>query len=120
MARVLVVEDEHDVREVYAEVIRGLGHDVAEAADGVAAVKQIDDRRPSAIVLDLQLPRMNGYDVLQHVRATDGASETPVIVVSATATGKWSLRHGATAYLAKPFDLARLSAVVQGALTSRH
>ena len=118
MATVLVVEDDPAIRAVCADVIRDLGYDVAEAPDGAQAIHEINHQRPSAIVLDLQLPQANGYEVLDHVRSTDSRSATPVIVISATATGEWSMRRGASAYLAKPFDLGELARVVKDSLTA--
>lgn len=117
LATVLVVEDDPAIRAVCADAIRDLGYDVTEASDGAKAIDEIDRQRPSAIVLDLQLPRANGYEVLQHVRSTDSRNATPVIVMSAAATGRWSIRHGANAYLPKPFDLSRLTRVVHDSLT---
>ena len=116
MATVLVVEDDRAIRGLCVEVFEGLGYDVAQAADGAAAIVEIDRSRPSAVVLDWRLPHMRGADVLEYVRVTDGRTATPVVVISATGARAASMREGASAYLAKPFDLGELVNVVEDSL----
>ncbi len=112
MARVLVVEDEPEVRRACAEIVRDLGYTPLVATDGVEAVRAFDRYHPDAVVLDLRLPGMNGYEVLDHIR-TSQPPGPPVIVVSGDATGSWSLKRGASAFLRKPFDLGTLSRTVK-------
>jgi twitching motility two-component system response regulator PilH len=113
MARVLVIEDDPALRDLYAEAIRDLGQDVDVASDGVDALRQLKRDRPDAIVLDLMLPQVSGYEVLQFVRSSAELRSTPVIVISATATGHWALQVGASAYLAKPFEFEKLAAILR-------
>jgi CheY-like chemotaxis protein len=113
MRQVLLVEDDKDLRRVCADTLTELGYDVLEANDGVEAIEQLKHERPAAMILDLRLPVMDGYDVLRQVRQSRTHASLPVIAVSGSATGKWSLRVGANAYLAKPFDLHELTSTMR-------
>ncbi|HYR94860.1 MAG TPA: response regulator transcription factor [Methylomirabilota bacterium] len=111
MARVLVVEDDADLRELCAIVLRDAGHEVVEARDGAQAFDRMKTE-PSAVVLDLLMPVVDGYEFLKQIRSSSRYASVPVIVVSGTASGKWSLRVGADRYLAKPFDVDVLTSLV--------
>lgn len=111
MARVLVVEDDADLRELWVVVLRAAGHEVVEARDGAQAYDRMK-RKPSAVVLDLAMPVVDGYEFLRQLRSSSRYASVPVIVVSGTATGKWSLRLGADRYLAKPFEIDALTSLV--------
>jgi DNA-binding response OmpR family regulator len=113
MKQVLLVEDDRDLRQVCADTLKELGYDVVEAADGVEAIEQLRRVRPAGMILDLRLPVKSGYEVLREVRESPTLASLPVIVISGAATGKWSLRVGADAYLAKPFDLHELTGTMR-------
>ena len=112
MPLVLVVEDEPDLRLLYAEALRDAGHEVVEAQDGLDGLKQMA-ADPALVVLDLLMPRANGYEFLRCLRSSRRHRSVPVLVVSATASGRRSLIHGATRYLAKPFDIDVLTSIVR-------
>ena len=80
-ARVLVVDDEYDIASTIAEVLYVEGYRVAVACDGVHAFEQIPRFNPDLILLDLMMPRMNGFEVLERLR--EERCVTPVVVVSA-------------------------------------
>jgi len=109
MKQVLLVEDDRDLRRVCAETLKELGYDVLEAANGVEAIEQLRHGKPAGMILDLRLPVKDGYAVLREVRESQTHASLPIIVISGAATGKWSLKVGADAYLAKPFDLHELT-----------
>jgi CheY-like chemotaxis protein len=109
MKQVLLVEDDKDLRRVCADSLKELGYDVLEAGNGVEALRQLEGGHPSAMILDLRLPIMDGYEVLREVRKSETHASLPVVAVSGAATGKWSLRAGADAFVAKPFDLHELT-----------
>jgi CheY-like chemotaxis protein len=111
MARVLVVEDDADLRELCSVVLRDAGHEVVEARDGAQAFDRMKTE-PSAVVLDLVMPVVDGYEFLKQLRSSSRYALVPVIVISGTATGSWSLRVGADRYLAKPFEVDVLTALV--------
>lgn len=105
MARVLVVEDDAAIRQLYVEVLTELGHDVAEAPTATEALHEVRRKRPALVLLDLMLPGgANGYDVLAEIRGSPRTAKLPVIAISGTSTGAYSLRAGADAYLRKPFE----------------
>lgn len=115
-ARVLVVEDETDLREVLAEWLEAKGYEVAEASDGLEAVSLLEaGLEPDVILLDLTMPRMNGWRFLDWLRAAPRHRDRRVLVASAYARDAPLAEANAT--LAKPFrpdvlarELARLAA----------
>lgn len=80
--KVLVVEDETFLVKIYAVKLKKEGYDVSIANDGEEAVKMAAELKPDLILLDLILPKMNGFEALERMRATDGLKATPVIVLS--------------------------------------
>jgi DNA-binding response OmpR family regulator len=114
--KVLVVDDEPTVREVVVGYLRRDGHDVAEAADGDAALQLLAADPPDLVVLDMMLPGVNGLDILRRVRAT---SDIPVIMLTARAEESdrvAGLELGADDYVVKPFSPRELAARVNGVL----
>src|SRR5688572_2079886 len=107
---ILLVEDEPAVREMATDVLRGEGYDVVEARDGLEALEVIEQQAPlsdhaAVVLLDLMLPKVSGLQVLERLRQTDGAAP-PVVAMSASRTHlRQAARAGASATLAKPFDL---------------
>ena len=80
--RVLVVDDSKMMRFAVAEVIRKLGYEVLEAADGDEALALIDSVQPNLIFLDINMPRMGGIDVLKQVRSDPQLEAVPVVVLT--------------------------------------
>jgi DNA-binding response OmpR family regulator len=116
-ATVLVVEDDASIALGLRINLEAEGYAVVMADDGVRALEEIRARRPDIVILDVMLPRMNGFEVLQTVRR-EGFT-LPIIVLSAR-TGEMDkvtgLELGAEDYVPKPFSLAELLARVRGAL----
>ena len=111
---VLVVDDEQRILTFTAAKLRACGYDVITAANGEDALKLATSDKPDAMVLDIVLPGMSGFEVLRKLRAT---SSLPVILVSAWGyTGDEAASTGATDYLAKPFDPDELASKVRGCL----
>ncbi len=111
--KVLLVEDEDSLRRVVKDLLEREGFTVFEAADGVAALDQIDRAAPDIVVLDLNLPRLDGYGVLSHLRARPATVNLPVIVLTAKGDEDSEVRvfeYGASDYLTKPFRPRALSA----------
>jgi CheY-like chemotaxis protein len=101
-ARVLVVEDEHDLREVIAQWLQTKGYEAIEAADGEDAINLLEaGLQPDAIVLDLALPRVNGHKFLEWLRSNPDHQHRPVIV----ATGEYDdlPPDGVDGTLVKPY-----------------
>jgi DNA-binding NtrC family response regulator len=115
---VLVVDDEPDVRDLLVEYFRDRGHDVSSAADGRAAIDELE-RNPSKytlVVSDLQLPNVDGLGVLKAARALN-PSVTVIIVTGYASldTAVQAVRLGAYDYLTKPFSLGQIDVIIQRA-----
>lgn len=111
--RVLLVEDEDALRRVMKDLLEREGFVVYEANDGVVALDEIDRLAPDLVVLDLNLPRLDGYGVLSHLRARPATAKLPVIVLTAKGDEDSEVRvfeYGASDYLTKPFRARALSA----------
>src|SRR5882672_2877054 len=105
MARILVVDDEPDILLLHRLNLEGAGHDVLLAADGMKALERIDSDSPDCVVLDVMMPVLDGWGVLEALQTR--ATAPPVLVVSAKSAAadiEHALTMGARAYLAKPFN----------------
>jgi DNA-binding response OmpR family regulator len=105
-SRILVVEDENHIAEGIRLNLALLGYEVAIAADGVSALQQWKSWHPDLIVLDIMLPGIDGFSVLQSIRLED--EKLPILILSAKATPDDRIRgltHGVDDYLTKPFNL---------------
>ena len=117
--RVLLVEDEESLRRVMKDLLEREGFVVYEAGDGVIALDEIDRLAPDLVVLDLNLPRLDGYGVLSHLRARPATQKLPVIVLTAKGDEDSEVRvfeYGASDYLTKPFRGRALSARIHSLL----
>ncbi len=114
---VLVVDDEENIRFLVSSALRLAGMDVATAGTGREAVTSVAEKCPDAVVLDVMLPDMDGFDVLQGIRSA--GCMAPVLFLSArhdTQAKVRGLTEGGDDYIAKPFELEELVARVQVAL----
>lgn len=113
MARVLVIDDEPDVLLLCRVNLEHAGHEVLTAADGAQGMELARNERPDVIVLDLMMPRMDGYDVLEELSGDAGTREVPVLILTARTRTEDQLRGwraGAAGYLTKPFAPVSLMA----------
>ena len=108
-ACILVVEDDPNIREVCATLLREQGYRVETAVDGRDALDQLDCK-PDVIVLDLAMPFMDGYEFLRLFRASVRHRHTPVLILSAT--HRDAVLAGAQGMLEKPFAIEALVARV--------
>ena len=111
---VLVVDDDADVREMILLVLEARGVRAAGAADGVEALEQLSDHElPSLILLDLRMPRLNGEQLVERLRARPALAAIPVVVLSGDNQARTIARAiGARGCLVKPVELGELLAVV--------
>ena len=114
MSRILVVDDEADIRELVRELLERAGHDVVEAPNGGEAVKRLYEQHPDLVILDVSMPVLDGWETLKRIREV---SQVPVLMLTARAQELdkvRGLRSGADDYITKPFGrqelLARVSA----------
>src|SRR5216117_2428808 len=120
--KVLLVDDEDSLRKVMRDLLERDGYVVAEARDGVQALDQIDRVGPDIIVLDLNLPGLDGYGVLSHVRSRPATASIPVVVLTAKGDEDNEVRVfelGADDFLTKPFRARALSARLEAVLGRR-
>ena len=119
MARLLVVDDEADIRVVLRTMLTRAGHEVLECDRGEPVLGLVRDQRPELVLLDVQLPDVDGLIVLTALQAEPEVN-VPVILVSAFATDAHiasGLEHGAVDYVVKPFRRDDLLARIDAALT---
>ena len=103
--RILVVEDSTDLREAYAAYLEDLGFDVAQAADGMEALALAKAQPPSAVLLDIGLPRLDGFYLAELWRRDPQMRDVPLIAISAFTEGNYeqrALQTGCTCALRKP------------------
>src|SRR5438094_5772853 len=120
--KVLLVDDEDSLRKVMKELLEREGYEVADARDGVQALDQVDRMGPDIIVLDLNLPGLDGYGVLSHLRSRPATAGIPVIVLTAKGDEDNEVRVfelGADDFLTKPFRARALSARLEAVLGRR-
>ena len=120
MGRVLVVDDEPDVLLLCRLNLQQRGHELLEASGGGRALELVRERHPDVIVLDLMMPGINGYDVLEALQGDDATSGIPVLVLTAKslrADRERSHGLGASAFLTKPFMPSELCEMVDSLLS---
>jgi CheY-like chemotaxis protein len=106
--RILVVDDDPEIRRFIEAALGDAGYMVRLAANGSEALATVGEQRPDLILLDVRMPGVDGWQVLDALRSAAGA-QTPVVVMTASFTGQdQALRSGAQGYLAKPFELSDL------------
>jgi type II secretory ATPase GspE/PulE/Tfp pilus assembly ATPase PilB-like protein/CheY-like chemotaxis protein len=121
-SKVLLVDDEDSLRKVMKDLLERDGYVVTEARDGVQALDQVDRVGPDIIVLDLNLPGLDGYGVLSHLRSRPATANIPVIVLTAKGDEDNEVRVfelGADDFLTKPFRARALSARLEAVLGRR-
>ncbi|TML65550.1 MAG: response regulator [Actinobacteria bacterium] len=114
--RVLVVDDEPDVAFLCRVNLEMEGYEVLTADDGQTAVEVVGAEHPDAVLLDIMLPRLDGWSVLSAIRADPSTAEIPVVIMSAKPREGRSL-EGAIEYIEKPFSRDQLVRAVRGAVT---
>ena len=120
--KVLLVDDEDSLRKVLKDLLEREGYVVSEARDGVQALDQVDRVGPDIIVLDLNMPGLDGYGVLSHLRSRPATADIPVLVLTAKSDEDNEVRVfelGADDFLTKPFRARALSARLEAVLGRR-
>ena len=108
---VMVVDDSITMRKVTSRVLDNHSIEVMTAQDGVDAIEQLHDRVPDLMLLDIEMPRMDGYELLEHVRADARLRHVPVIMITSRAGQKHRKKArsaGANDYLTKPYQETEL------------
>jgi CheY-like chemotaxis protein len=115
MARILIIEDEVNNLDVARRIVRGAGHEALVATDGLAGLEMARRERPDAILVDLLLPKLDGWSVTRAIREEPWAAKTPIIAVSALAMEadrERAREAGCNDFVTKPYAPAELRAVL--------
>ena len=116
---ILVVDDEPSLLRLMAFVLQRRGYAMITATNGEEALTKLRQNRPDLVVLDIMMPRKDGYQVASEVRADPELTQTPIIMLSAKAQDEdieRGLALGVNAYITKPFEPERLAEAVAAAL----
>jgi CheY-like chemotaxis protein len=104
----LIVEDEFDISIVFSKALQAAGFDTEVIHSGDVALEWLSSSRPDIVILDLNLPRVTGPEILQHIRTDERLKKTPVIVATAYARLAEGVRDQADRVLFKPISFAQL------------
>ncbi len=116
MSTILVVEDSAAQQEMMKDLLEGSGLDVTIASDGIEALQRIQGHPPDLVLLDIVMPKMNGYEVCRRIKANLATQNVPVVMCSAKGEEfdrYWGMKQGADAYIAKPFQPTELVGTVK-------
>jgi CheY-like chemotaxis protein len=120
---ILVVDDSPSVRRVVSGMLKNAGWAVQAARDGVEALEILGRERPAAVLLDIEMPRMDGYELIATIRSQDMYRNLPLIVLTSRAATKHKQRAdqlGADAYLVKPYQDEQLINTLNSLINARN
>ena len=113
---ILVIEDQEDNRRILRDLLTNSGYEVIEAIDGIKGVSSAEIYRPDLILMDVQLPGIDGYEATRQIKANPDLKKIPIIVVTSYALSGDDLKAfeaGCDAYVAKPFSPRELLAKIR-------
>ena len=116
---VLIIEDEEDAAELFAEMMRVSGFHVEKTSSSTPAISMMIANRPDVVILDIMMPEISGMDILRQMRSDPELSSIPVVVVSAKsmpADIKNGMEAGASTYITKPVGFLELKEAVERAI----
>lgn len=116
MSKVLVVEDSPAQRQMITELLKNSGLKVIVAVDGVEALENIAQSSPDLVILDIVMPRMNGYEVCRRLKTDPKTKNVPVVICSSKGEEfdrYWGMKQGADAYISKPFQPKELLGTIK-------
>lgn len=116
MSKVLIVEDSMAQRQMISDLLQQSGLNVTVATDGVEALENIEQVNPDIVVMDIVMPRMNGYELCRRIKSDPKTQNVPVVMCSSKGEEfdrYWGMRQGADAYIAKPFQPVELIGTVK-------
>jgi DNA-binding response OmpR family regulator len=121
--RVLIAEDDADIRMLVALRLKACGYEIVQATNGQEALELVESEKPDLCVLDVTMPHVDGFEVTRRLRAAEETAHLPIILLTARAQTRdisEGLSAGATDYVPKPFNaedlIARVKAELEGKL----
>lgn len=120
MAKILIAEDERDIRDLIEFTLMYAGHQVFKAANGAEAVDMAPQVKPDLILMDVRMPRMTGYEACRAIKAIDDVKNIPIVFLSAKGQQsemETGLEAGAYDYILKPFAVDQLRERITEILT---
>jgi DNA-binding response OmpR family regulator len=121
--RILIVDDQTDILQMTELVLAGAGYEVATASSGIDALDHLALHRCDLVLLDINMPGMDGWETLRLIRADDGLVHLPVVMFSVKSELRdkiFGMQEGAVDYITKPFEVDQLLYRVRRALDSGH
>lgn len=121
MSKILVVDDVPSELEIICRILLDVGLEVIRAGNGEEAIARIQEMSPDLVVLDVVMPRMNGFEVIRELRGDRKTAKLPVVFCTHKSTDidkAWGTDLGADAYLSKPFEPQQLVNIVQRLLSA--
>ena len=113
---ILVIEDQEDNRRIFRDLLTSAGYDVIEAVNGVEGVSAAETHNPDLILMDIQLPGIDGYEATRRIKANPNLQKIPIIVVTSYALSGDDVKAfeaGCDAYVSKPFIPRELLAKIR-------
>jgi two-component system cell cycle response regulator DivK len=120
--RILVVDDQEDLRGVLRDLLAGSGYTVIEAADGEAGVTKAKSERPDLILMDIQMPVIDGYEATRRIKVDPDLNPIPIVAVSSFAMKgdeEKARASGCDHYVTKPYSPMQLLRLIRGFLDDK-
>lgn len=114
--RILIIEDQEDNRRILRDLLESVGFELFEATTGEEGVRLAETAHPDLILMDVQMPVLDGYEATRQIKAQTGLRNVPIIVVTSYALSGDDAKAkaaGADAYVAKPFSPRKLLATIR-------
>ncbi|HEY7219417.1 MAG TPA: response regulator [Candidatus Binatia bacterium] len=122
MRRVLLVEDNESTIDVVEMELKCLGYEVTIARDGLEALDRVTEQSPDLVIMDIHLPKMNGFEAVRRIRAIPAVHDIPILAATAKALNgdqERCLAAGCDGYIAKPFTHRELEVAINGTMKRR-
>jgi two-component system cell cycle response regulator DivK len=120
--KILVVDDNQDSRELVVKVLKNKGYEMIEAADGEEALEKAVSERPDLILMDIAIPKIDGYEVTKRLKSLEEFKGTPIVALTAHAMmgdREKALEAGCEGYISKPINIRELPEQVRSFLRGR-